>query len=444
MVHTPEDVWRAIGLSTLGVVPHLKFLKGKDAGNGQVGRIGASANGSNGNGAHNLSKDLIITHNPLSVINESYRTIRTSLLLSQAEKPPQVILLTSPSPGEGKTVTSVNLAIALAHDGYSVLLIDGDMRKGTCHHRLGTLNSSGLSNVLTSRVSHEDVIQQTPVRGLSLLSRGRVPPNTVELLGSSKMKSLTQELRRSFEFIVIDSPPVVGISDAAVLSVLSDGVLLVLSGQKTSTTDAQKAVERLDMVRARLLGVVLNGVNLSDPNYSYFRGYEPYYTYKLGSEDEGINTNGNGTVNGHLGQAGQNGHPAMFVDDELEGQHYAGPKKNGLSHTHRAGASDGPDVTEPVPVRPEGLPYDSVPEASAALNPVIHGSLNRIIEALSMTMGPIAVTIVQEHIAALGESRYAFPEKRLGELLKSLEAAMTEDELRAFSKHFHDRPRFKA
>ena len=445
MVHTPEDVWRAIGLSTLGVVPHLKFLKGKDAGNGQVSRIGAAANGSNGNGARKLSKDLIITHNPLSVINESYRTIRTSLLLSQAEKPPQVILLTSPSPGEGKTVTSVNLAIALAHDGYSVLLIDGDMRKGTCHHRLGTLNSSGLSNVLTSRISHEEAIQQTPVRGLSLLSRGRVPPNTVELLGSPKMKALTQELRGSFEFIVIDSPPVVGISDAAVLSVISDGVLLVLNGEKTSTTAAQKAVERLDMVRARLLGVVLNGVNLKDPNYSYFRGYEPYYTYRLASEDEGVHTNGSGTSNGHAaGQAGHNGHAAEFMEGELEGQHYKARNKNDHSHSQGAGPNAEPEVTEPVRVSSDELAGDSVSNPPAAAIPVIYASLNRIIEALSMTMGPIAVAIVQEHIAALGESRYAFPEKRVGELLKSLEAAITEEELRTFTKHFRDSGRFDA
>jgi capsular exopolysaccharide synthesis family protein len=457
MVHTPEDVWRAVGLSTLGVVPHLKFLKAKDGGDGQVGRIAAPANGSNGNGTRSLSKDLIITHNPLSVINESYRTIRTSLLLSQAEKPPQVILLTSPSPGEGKTVTSVNLAIALAHDGYSVLLIDGDMRKGTCHHRLGILNRSGLSNVLTSRVSPEEAIQQTPVRGLSFLSRGRVPPNTVELLGSSKMKSLTQELRRSFEFIVIDSPPVVGISDAAVLSVLSDGVLLVLNGERTSTTGAQKAVERLDMVRARLIGVVLNGVNLKDPNYSYFRGYEPYYTYGSSIEEGGVaSTNGNGSLNGHSGYAKQNGHPAMFADDELEGRDPTDVKKNGTPHSESAGRGAEAEVAKLVRVSPNEATRESSSNRSTALDPLVpaapspsngpsaHDSLQRVIEALTETMGPIGVTIVHEHIAALGESRYAFPKKRVGELLKSLEAAITEEELRTFTKHFRDSGRFDA
>jgi succinoglycan biosynthesis transport protein ExoP len=435
MLHTPEDVWRAVGLSTLGVVPHLKFLKGKDFGSGHVSRIGAPTNGSHGNGTGSLSKDLIITQNPLSVINESYRTIRTSLLLSQAEKPPQIILLTSPSPGEGKTVTSVNLAIALAHDGYSVLLIDGDMRKGSCHHRLGMLNGRGLSNVLTNRVSPQEAIQQTSVNGLCLLSRGHVPPNTVELLGSSKMKGLAQDLRRSFEFIVIDSPPVVGISDAAVLSGVSDGVLLVLNGQRTSTTAAQKAVERLDMVRSRLLGVVLNGVNPKDPNYSYFRSYEPYYTYRSGSEDDGAHANGNGDLNRHT-EKGGHGQQVTCMEGDLENQNYEERKKNSTPDVERARHTTEAGATEPVHCSADELLADASSTRTEPLVPVVHGSLNRVIEALSMIMGPIAVTVVQEHIAALGESRYAFPENRIDELLKSLEAAITDDELKSFSKHF--------
>jgi hypothetical protein len=258
------------------------------------------------------------------------------------------------------------------------------------------------------------------------------------------MKSLTQELRRRFEFIVIDSPPVVGISDAAVVSVLSDGVLLVLNGQKTSTAGAQKAVERLDMVRARLIGVVLNGVNLKDPNYSYFRGYEPYYTYGSGIEDGGNNTNGNGTLNGHLEPAKQNGHPAMFVDDELEVKDYTDVKKNDTSHAENVPASAEAKITASVRVSPDEAAGESLLNRSPAVNPVRHGLLQRVIEALSMTMGPIAVTIVQEHIAALGESRYAFPEERIAELLKSLEAAITEEELRAFTTHFQNGGRVHA
>jgi hypothetical protein len=247
------------------------------------------------------------------------------------------------------------------------------------------------------------------------------------------MKALIQELRRSFEFIVIDSPPVIGISDAAVLSVLSDGVLLVLNGQRTSTTTAQKAVERLDMVRARLLGVVLNGVNLNDPNYSYFRSYEPYYTYRSESEHEGVDSNGNGSIHGHTEKRGH-GRPATSMEGGLKNQNYEDRKENSTPDIERDRHIAESGATESVHSSADELLADA---SSIRIQPVvIHGSVNKVIEALSMAMGPIAVTIVQEHIAALGESRYAFPENRIDELLKSLQGAITADELKAFSRHF--------
>jgi polysaccharide biosynthesis transport protein len=272
-VSTPEEVWRSVGLATLGAVPHLRFLNKPIYNGGKTGSKEA--------GPPILSRvpaqELITNHGPLSIMNEAYRVIRTSLLLSQAEKPPQVILLTSPLPGDGKTVTTLNLAIALARDGHSVLLIDADMRMGCCHNRLGLKNNRGLSNVLTGRLSLEAGIQETPVSGLSLLSRGVPPPNPSELLGSQKMKDILKELRCQFDFILIDSTPVIAISDAAILSVITDGVLLVFDSQKTSTACAQKAVEFLDRVRAHLLGVVLNAVNPDNPDYLYYRTYSQAY-----------------------------------------------------------------------------------------------------------------------------------------------------------------------
>ena len=272
-VSTPEEVWRSVGLATLGAVPHLRFLN-KPLYNG-------GKNGVKEAGPPILSRvpaqEIITNHGPLSIMNEAYRVIRTSLLLSQAEKPPQVILLTSPLPGDGKTVTSLNLAIALARDGHSVLLIDADMRMGCCHNRLGLANNRGLSNILTGRLTLEAGIQETPVSGLSLLSRGVPPPNPSELLGSRKMKDILKELRCQFDFILIDSTPVIAISDAAILSVITDGVLLVFDSQKTSTACAQKAVEFLDRVRAHLLGVVLNAVNPDNPDYLYYRTYTKAY-----------------------------------------------------------------------------------------------------------------------------------------------------------------------
>ena len=435
-VGTPDDVWRSVGLSTLGVVPHLKYLKLKISDTEERHGLCSLAK------KFHLSKkpsanttDLIINHKPISTIGESYRSIRTSLLLTQAEKPPQVILLTSPSPGDGKTVTTINLAIALAQDNYSVLIIDADMRKGCCHSRLSLRNGKGLSAVLTGGVSLHDSIQRTSVAGLCLLSRGVVPPNPNELLGSMKMKGLIQELRRSYQFILVDSPPIIGLSDAAVLSVVSDGVLLVLNAEGTSTTAAQSAVERLDTVHAKLLGVILNGINLKDPVYSYFRNYESYYTYRVVNGDEQGGANGNGSYHNIQNPDNDNitaqaGLISRFSEEQsVTAKEQRNGSASSTKHTtdsasYSAINSSSVEASGPMAAQADGL----APQSQAALY--------QVTEALTKTIGPIAPTIVHEHIALLGESRYAFPEKRIGELVKSIEGAITNEELALFSRHF--------
>jgi hypothetical protein len=249
------------------------------------------------------------------------------------------------------------------------------------------------------------------------MSCGAPPPNPSELLGSRIMKETLKDLREIYDFILIDSPPVIGISDAAILSVLVDGVLLVLDGQNTSTPSAQKAVQRLDMVRARMLGVILNGVDLQDPHYSYFRSYSQYYTYGLTNEDNGTAANGNGSS--HASDAYGNGSGAV--------------SKNGASHGLGAGKSVNgskivPRADDVEPISAEGLSNLSQPEAL-----VSQTSLSRVVEALTLSIGPLAPKIVQEHIASLGESRYAFPENRINDLLQSLKAAITDDQLKTFT-----------
>jgi polysaccharide biosynthesis transport protein len=416
-VGTPEDVWRSVGLGTLGVVPDIRLL---DRGRPFIARLQSILSlpaPKPADAKVETRKELIIDNSPLSVLNEAYRSIRTSLLLSQAEKPPQTILLTSPSPGEGKTVTSVNIAIALAQDGYSVLLVDADMRKGCCHERLGMSKNSGLSNILTGRLSASDAIRQTAIERLSFLSRGAPPPNPSELSGSRILKETLRDLRESYDFILIDSPPVLGISDAAILSVVVDGVLLILDGQSTSTPSAQKAVERLDMVRAPLLGVVLNSVNLQDPHYSYFRSYNQYYTYNLPNAEGETDAKGNGS--GHLSALYGNGNGIL--------------KKNGASNG--VGSLDhnetAPDCKDVETILAEGLSDFSNAERLGSQD-----ALGRIVEALTKSIGPLAPKIVQEHITALGESRYGFPDNRIEDLVKSLETAITNDELKLFLRHF--------
>jgi capsular exopolysaccharide synthesis family protein len=229
-----------------------------------------------GNGADRpVGKEIVAARDPFSMIAESYRSIRTALLLSQAERPPKVILVTSPCPGEGKTVTTLNLAICLAQSGKRVLAIDADLRKGRCHQLVHVSNKEGLANALTGHVNASSSIQATAIKDFYLLSRGSLSPNPADLLMSQKMHDILSELRESFDFIVIDSPPAIAVSDAAVLAVICDGVVLVLNGQKTTTPSARRALERLDKTGARVLGVVLNGIDLRDPDYVDYRSYYP-------------------------------------------------------------------------------------------------------------------------------------------------------------------------
>ena len=281
-VNTPQQVWAAVSLSTLGVVPHLQSLPNRYnpalSSNGRSQRRLSSRKS-----GESVSKELVVARDQLSIIAESYRTIRTALLFSRAERPPNVILLASPCPYEGKTVTTLNLGIALAQGGKRILVIDGDLRKGRCHQLVNLKNHQGLTNVLTGQANLTECIQPTKIPNLYLLPRGVFAPNPVDLLMSQKLRDVLGELRSQFEFIVIDSPPLIAVSDAAILSTISDGVVLVFHGQKTTTPSAQQAMERLDRVGAPILGVILNGIDIRHPDYVDYRTY--YSSYPSGPQE---------------------------------------------------------------------------------------------------------------------------------------------------------------
>jgi polysaccharide biosynthesis transport protein len=433
-VATPDDVRRAVGLPTLGVVPHLKYL--------DRGIYKADIQSSRSNGSSELlpgkpvRKELITSHSPVSILNESYRAIRTSLLLSQANNPPQVVLLSSAAPNEGKTTTTLNLAIALAHDGYPVLVIDADLRKGCCHARLGLRNNRGLSNVLTGSLSLKEGIQPTFVDGLSLLSRGIIPPNPTEILGSRKMRELLEEVRQGFKFILIDSPPAVAVSDAAVLSVMSDGVLLVFDGEKTSTPSAQKAVERLDLVHANFLGAVLNGVNLNDPHYSYYKTYSSYYAYEPNRDGD---TERNGNVAQKYGSRlfrnmtkigrlwNVKDRPSKEVVDYADAEFLNTEAATGVeSGSRNSSVKDRSEADNSL-----WAASDTARVASEPLT-LSQEPLSSLVEVLTRIVGPVAPLLVREQIAALGESHFAFPRDRTGELVKLIELEITPEELERF------------
>lgn len=212
-----------------------------------------------------------------SLIGESYRHLRTALLLSRAESPPQVSLVTSALRGEGKTVTAINTAIMLAQFEGRVLLIDGDLRRARCHRLLGMDRATGLTEVLTGSQSVMEAIRSTCVERLHLLSAGVMAPNPTELLASERMRALLEELRGHFQYIVVDSPPVIPVTDAVVLSTLVDGVVLVIGAGRTPKKQVKLACGRLRHARAKIFGTVLNKVHLHPFEYNTYYDYTSFH-----------------------------------------------------------------------------------------------------------------------------------------------------------------------
>lgn len=216
------------------------------------------------------SIELIVQVSPMSELSESYRTIRTSLLLSAADQRSKAIIITSALPEEGKSVTLSNLAVSLAQAGKGVLIVDSDFRKPKQHKIFKYRNSDGLTNYLTSEREIGDFVKGTGIPNLFLITAGPVPPNPSELLGSGKMASLIETLKRSFDFVLFDSPPVLTVSDALVLGPRTDGMMLVVWGGKTAREALKRAKDKLDMLKIRCLGVVINNVIVQERDYHMY------------------------------------------------------------------------------------------------------------------------------------------------------------------------------
>jgi polysaccharide biosynthesis transport protein len=222
-------------------------------------------------------KELIGAHGPNSLIGESFRTLRTALMLSRAGSPPKTILFTSATNSEGKTVTAANTAVMFAHTGVKVILIDADLRRPRCHKIFAVDNHQGLTEALTGTREIVQLIRPTGIEGLSLLSSGSFPPNPTELLGSDKMRQTLEELMRTYDMVVIDSPPLMPVSDGLLLSTMVDGVVLVVNSENTARQQSRAALARLDFARAKIFGVVLNKVNIQSPDYRFYQHY--YYSH---------------------------------------------------------------------------------------------------------------------------------------------------------------------
>jgi len=266
-VRTPEQATALSALPSLGMIP----LGSKSGSHGPMGKRLALTS----------SKEAVETVTqvrPQSQMAESYRALRTSLLLSNLGAPPKVIMVTSARPQEGKTTTSINTAIVLAQKGVRVLLVDADLRRPSVHKTLGMGPRSGLSNVLTGSATLQQTITASPLLpNLFIMPAGTPPPNPAELLASSNMRDLITELRGMYDHIVIDTPPTLSVTDAVVLSPRADATVLVIRSGQTTKQALRRARDILMQVNAHVAGVLLNAVDLTSPDYYYYYEYQGKY-----------------------------------------------------------------------------------------------------------------------------------------------------------------------
>lgn len=282
-VRSIEDIEK-IGVTVLGSIPMIneeeaiKRMKFLPAGmNGKNGAVDSPE-------ARRMVSRLITHFAPKSPISEAYRTFRTNIQYTKLDRDLKALLVTSPGPGEGKSTSVANLAITMAQMGSKVLLIDSDLRRPILHSIFNIDRRVGLSNVLVGRATIEEAAQTTEIENLFVMPCGTLPPNPSELLGSSAMKTTLDAMKEKFDIVLFDSPPIIAVTDAAVLSSQLDGVILVIKSGQTDREAAFRAYTLLKNVKTRILGALLNGVNIESMYGSYYYYYHYYYYGKDGDK----------------------------------------------------------------------------------------------------------------------------------------------------------------
>ncbi|MGD6942430.1 CpsD/CapB family tyrosine-protein kinase [Cytobacillus gottheilii] len=220
----------------------------------------------------NSKRKLITKNDPKSPIAEQYRTIRTNIQFSAIDEEIRTILVTSSGPGEGKSTTVANLAVVFAQQGKRVLLVDADLRKPTVHYTFNTLNTTGLTNVLTNQMSLMEAVKANDEKNLYILPCGPIPPNPSELLGSKAMTRVMDEALNEFDIILFDTPPVLAVTDAQILANKCEGTIIVVGSGKTEKEQLLKSKELLTAAQAKILGVVLNNKKMKETDNYYYYG----------------------------------------------------------------------------------------------------------------------------------------------------------------------------
>jgi protein-tyrosine kinase len=219
-----------------------------------------------------MGRSLITISDSKSIISEQFRTIRTNIKFSIPDTDLKSILVTSSTPGEGKSTNAANLGVVFAQEGKKVLIVDADMRKPTLHHTFGIFNTVGLSTVLSRQSEFNGAIQETPIVGLYVLPSGSIPPNPTELLSSKTFDSFLEEMKKNYDIIIFDAPPLLSVSDAQVLSHKCDGTLLIIHSGVAEKGDVLKAQSILNASQATIIGSILN-------NYKMPKNRKYYYQY---------------------------------------------------------------------------------------------------------------------------------------------------------------------
>jgi succinoglycan biosynthesis transport protein ExoP len=256
----PEDITRTMGLPVLGIITRHETQDGQ----------------------------LITMAEPRSPVSEAFRAIRTNLQFASVDKPIQKLLVTSPSPADGKTTVAANLGVAMAQGGKKVALIDADMRRPRIHKVMDIPNRMGLSSLFVqSEISLDGSMQKTKSDGLYIITSGDLPPNPAELLGSDKLAEILNMVAKETDLVILDSPPIVAVTDSAVLAHRVDGVIVVVKPGVTKLAAARQAVDQLQRVGANVLGVVLNDVDFGQSRYRYYqyKGYD--YSYRTYYDETG-------------------------------------------------------------------------------------------------------------------------------------------------------------